>query len=81
MVFYPEIAQQMPPINIPVTIANLTPTFGRFFQIIAYKIMLKKVGMVQRGEVDLGGGLFSLMKERAVMTNYSRLHISYFAFF
>ena len=25
-----------------------------------------KVGMVQRGEVDMGGGMFSLMKERAV---------------
>ena len=25
-----------------------------------------KVGMVQRGEVDIGGGMFSLMKERAV---------------
>ena len=25
-----------------------------------------KVGMVQRGEVDIGGGMFSLMKERTV---------------
>ena len=30
------------------------------------KMNILKVGMVQRGEVDIGGGMFSLMKERAV---------------
>ena len=35
-----------------------------------------KVGMVQRGEVDIGGGMFSLMKERAVNFKCSLTKIS-----
>ena len=37
-----------------------------FLQCELLKMKNVKVGMVQRGEVDIGGGMFSLMKERAV---------------
>ena len=39
-----------------------------------------KVGMVQRGEVDIGGGMFSLMKERAVNFKCSLTKISKYMF-
>ena len=53
--------------------AEYTVQYGTIFHknvIFGTRFTDFKVGMVQRGEVDMGGGLFSLMKERAVANSF-----------